>query len=77
MTDVTAEAGTKVSATTNSGWLCLKRAVGQDVVINHEITVRVLEICGSQARLGFKAPLAMPVHRREIEDNARHGGGEG
>jgi carbon storage regulator len=46
--------------------LILTRRVGESVMIGDEITVTVIEIKGTQVRLGVAAPKAIPVHREEV-----------
>lgn len=47
--------------------LVLSRHKNESIVINHEITVTVIDIRGDKVRLGIDAPKEMPVNRREIE----------
>ena len=56
--------------------LVLARKVGEAIVIDDEITIRVLEIKGGQVKLGVDAPHHVAVHREEIylrilEENKR------
>ena len=46
--------------------LILKRAVGQQVRIGHDITVEVLETEDLLVKLGIKAPKHITVHREEV-----------
>jgi carbon storage regulator len=46
--------------------LILTRRLGESVVIGDEITVTVLDIRGSQIRLGISAPKEITVHREEV-----------
>ncbi len=46
--------------------LVLARREGESVVIDDEIVVTVLEIRGSQVRLGIEAPKGVPVWRKEL-----------
>jgi carbon storage regulator len=58
--------------------LVLSRTAGERVMIDHEITVTVLQIEGGKVRLGIDAPKAVQVHREETY-RAIHGhqkGGE-
>src|SRR5438034_2146301 len=52
--------------------LVLSRKKNQSIVINHDITVTVVEIRGDKVRLGIVAPKEVPVHRQEVYD-AIHG----
>ena len=46
--------------------LILTRKSGESINIGQDIVVRVLEIKGSQARIGVEAPRHITVHREEI-----------
>lgn len=46
--------------------LVLSRKKNESVVINHEVTVVVVEIRGDKVRLGVEAPKEVPVHRLEV-----------
>lgn len=46
--------------------LVLARKVGQSIMIADNIEVRIIEIRGSQVRLGIEAPQNIPVHRKEL-----------
>lgn len=46
--------------------LILSRKVGEAIVIDNEITVRVLEVKGGQIKLGVEAPGRVRVHREEV-----------
>jgi carbon storage regulator len=46
--------------------LVLSRKTQEAIVINGEITVRIIEIRGNTVRLGIEAPKEIPVHRSEI-----------
>ena len=46
--------------------LILTRRIGETVIIGDDVTVTVLGIQGSQARLGINAPKDVSVHREEI-----------
>jgi len=47
--------------------LILTRHVGESIIINDNIEVRVLGIKGNQIRLGFVAPDDVIIHREEIK----------
>lgn len=53
--------------------LCLSRKLGEQVVINDDITVTVMEVRGDKVRLGFEAPVEIPVHRKEVYDAIQRG----
>jgi carbon storage regulator len=46
--------------------LILTRRVGETVMIGDGISVTVLEVKGSQVRIGIAAPKEVPVHREEV-----------
>lgn len=48
--------------------LVLSRHKNEAIVINHNITVVVVEIRGDEVRLGVEAPREVSVHRQEVED---------
>lgn len=48
--------------------LILTRNIGEAVVIGKDIYCTVLGVKGNQVRLGFDAPKALPIHRKEIHD---------
>ena len=47
--------------------LILTRKVGEGVVLNENITVRVIEISKGVVKLGFDAPKEMQILREELE----------
>jgi carbon storage regulator len=48
--------------------LVLTRRMKESIMIGSDVQVTVLEIRGSQVRLGIKAPKDTPVNRTEIYD---------
>lgn len=50
------------------GHLYLMRQVGKQIVINGNITVKVLSIRKGEVRLGIEAPQDVPIHRGEFEE---------
>ncbi|NLM46090.1 MAG: carbon storage regulator CsrA [Firmicutes bacterium] len=46
--------------------LVLTRKSGQNLIINDNITVRILEVKGGQVKLGIVAPRNVSVHREEV-----------
>jgi carbon storage regulator len=46
--------------------LVLSRKPGQSVVIDRQITIRVIEVRGDRVRIGIEAPREVPVHRSEL-----------
>ncbi|HOS96422.1 MAG TPA: carbon storage regulator CsrA [Deltaproteobacteria bacterium] len=56
--------------------LILTRKVGESVAIGDDIQVSIVEIKGSQVKIGIRAPKEVSVHRQEIylkiqEENLR------
>jgi len=56
--------------------LILTRKVGESVAIGDDIQISVVEIKGTQVKLGIRAPREISVHRQEIylkiqEENLR------
>ena len=48
--------------------LVLTRNINEAITIGDEVTVTVLEVKGSQVRLGIQAPRDIAVHREEMYD---------
>jgi len=46
--------------------LVLTRRLGESITIGDQIRVVVLEVRGSQVRLGIEAPPSIPIHREEV-----------
>ena len=46
--------------------LVLSRRLGENIRIGDDIKVVVLDVKGSQVKLGIEAPLSVQVHRQEI-----------
>lgn len=46
--------------------LILTRRIGEKICIGEDITVTVLDVNGSQVRIGVNAPRDVAVHREEI-----------
>ncbi len=46
--------------------LCLRRKIGEEIVIGENIIVKVLDVRTSWVSLGIQAPRDVPVIRREI-----------
>lgn len=51
--------------------LVLSRKKGESVEIDGGVVVTVLEIRGDKVRLGFEAPGATAVYRKEVADKIR------
>ncbi len=48
--------------------LVLTRKVGERIVIDGNIEMTVVQICGNKVRLGMTAPRQVSIHRREVRD---------
>lgn len=46
--------------------LILMRRVGETLMIGDSVTVTVLEVKGTQVRIGIEAPREIAVHREEV-----------
>ena len=46
--------------------LILTRKIQEAIIINDNVSIRVLSIQGNQVRLGIDAPREIDVHREEI-----------
>ena len=46
--------------------LVLTRKIGEKIVIDGQIVVKVLEVKGNQVRLGLEAPLNVTIKRAEL-----------
>lgn len=51
--------------------LVLTRKPGEEVTIGEAIVISVLEVRGSQVRLGISAPQEVTIHRGEIYERIR------
>ncbi|NJD68683.1 MAG: carbon storage regulator [Candidatus Methylomirabilota bacterium] len=51
--------------------LILTRRTGEAITIGDAIVIGVLEVRGSQVRLGISAPAEVAVHRAEIHERIR------
>ncbi|MDD5558278.1 carbon storage regulator CsrA [Candidatus Methylomirabilis sp.] len=51
--------------------LILTRKVGEEITIAEQIVISVLEVRGSQVRLGIVAPPSITIHRGEIYERIR------
>ena len=48
--------------------LILTRKVGESVIINDDILVKIVDIQGSQVRIGIEAPTSIEISSKEIYD---------
>ena len=55
--------------------LVLTRKIGEQIRIGDTVTVRVLEVRGSQVRLGVDAPAEVRIYREEIYHPEREANG--
>ena len=46
--------------------LVLSRNVNERIRIGDDIEVKIIEVRGDRVKLGFSAPLDVPIHREEI-----------
>lgn len=53
--------------------LVLSRKRGESIVIGNGITVTVVDVKGDRVRLGFEAPVEVPIHRKEIQQRIEGG----
>ncbi|MEN2986426.1 MAG: carbon storage regulator CsrA, partial [Thermodesulfovibrionaceae bacterium] len=51
--------------------LVLTRKLGQSIRIGDEIIIKVLDIDGSQVRIGIEAPKGIPIFREELYEKLR------
>lgn len=51
--------------------LILTRKAGEEITIGDQIVISVLEVRGSQVRLGISAPHSITIHRGEIYERIR------
>ena len=46
--------------------LILTRKLGEQITIGDDITIMLLEVKGTQVKLGIEAPKELQVHREEV-----------
>ena len=51
--------------------LILTRKLGEQINIGDDITVTLLEVKGTQVKLGIEAPKDISIHRKEIYERIR------
>lgn len=51
--------------------LILSRNVGQSIVVDGRIVVRIMRLEGETVKVGIEAPAEVPVHRQEVYDEIR------
>ena len=52
--------------------LVLSRKVNEQIIIGNNIRMTVVSIRGNQVRLGFEAPLSVPIFRDELRHEDGH-----
>lgn len=53
--------------------LVITRRVGESFIIGNDVIVTVLDVKGSQVRLGVDAPKTVPVYREEVYQRIKAG----
>jgi len=48
--------------------LVLSRQSDESIIIDNNITVKVLEVSGDTVKIGIDAPRSIPVYRKELYD---------
>jgi carbon storage regulator len=51
--------------------LILTRKLGEKIAIGDDITITLVEIKGTQIKLGIEAPKHIEIHRQEVYDRIR------
>jgi carbon storage regulator len=51
--------------------LILTRKLGEKIIIGDDITVTLVEIKGTQVKLGIEAPEHIEIHRQEVYERIR------
>jgi len=54
--------------------LVLSRKLGESIRIGEDVKITVVEILGSNVRIGVDAPHELPVHREEVYDAIKQKG---
>ncbi|MGO8767046.1 MAG: carbon storage regulator CsrA [Limisphaerales bacterium] len=52
--------------------LILSRKVGESIVIDGRIHVKIVRVEGETVKIGIDAPSEVPVHRREVYDEIQN-----
>ena len=52
--------------------LILSRKIGESIMIDDRIEVKVLEIIDGKIKIGIEAPKDVTVHRKEVYDEIRN-----
>ncbi len=56
--------------------LILSRKIGESIVIDGRITVKVVRLAGDVVKLGIIAPPEVPVHRQEVYEEIQQNNAE-
>ena len=48
--------------------LILTRKIGESIIINDDILVKIVDVQGGQVRVGIDAPSSVDIYREEIYD---------
>ena len=48
--------------------LVLSRQKNETIMIGDEIEITIVDVKGDKVRVGINAPIAIPVHRKEVYD---------
>lgn len=51
--------------------MILSRRQDERIIINNDITVTVIAICGDKVKLGVEADRSIPVHREEVQERIK------
>ena len=51
--------------------LILTRKLGEQITIGDDITIMLLEVKGTQVKLGIEAPQDISIHRKEIYERIK------
>ena len=46
--------------------LILSREIGESIVIDGHIRVKIMRVDGDVVKIGIEAPVSVPVHRQEV-----------
>ncbi len=52
--------------------LILSRKLGESIIIDDRIEVKVLEIVDGKIKIGIEAPKNVTIHRKEVYDEIRN-----
>lgn len=52
--------------------LILRRKLGESIIIDDRIEVKVLEVVEGKIKIGIEAPKDVTVHRKEVYDEIRN-----